>query len=271
MNKIRKAVVAGYFYPSNPQKLLDEIETLLSVAVREINLQNITGIISPHAGYIYSGKTAAFAYNLLKGKDVDRVIIISPSHREYFPGICIYEGDGYETPLGIVEVDTFLADKLAEENKIIYRGIQGHRDEHAIEVQIPFLQKILMEFKIIPIVMGDQSKIYVDELADRIHRIADNKTLIVASSDLSHFYSKQEAERLDSIIERDINEFNFEKLQHDLEYKNCEACGGGPIVAMMKAAFLMNKKNAQVLNRSNSGDTTGDYNDVVGYLSAVVY
>ncbi len=271
MNKIRKATVAGYFYPSNPQKLSDEIETLLSISNPEITLQNITGIISPHAGYIYSGRTAAFAYNLLRNKPIDKVIIISPSHREYFPGVSIYNGDGYETPLGIVEINRELADNIVNGQKIIYKGIEGHTEEHAIEVQIPFLQKVLTEFKIVPIVMGDQSQLFIAALANRIHQVADETTLIVASSDLSHYYSKQEADKLDTVIENDINEFNFKKLQHDLDHKNGEACGGGSIVAMMEAASLMNKKNAKVLNRSNSGDTTGDYSGVVGYLSAAVY
>jgi AmmeMemoRadiSam system protein B len=271
MTKIRKAAVAGYFYPSNPEKLSDEIETLISISNPGINLKNITGIVSPHAGYIYSGRTAAYAYNLLSGKDIHKIIIISPSHREYFPGVCIYEGDGYETPLGVVEVDSELAGKLIDGNRIIYRGVEGHKDEHAIEVQIPFLQKMINKFKIIPIVMGDQGKMFVDKLAVKISEAADDKTLIVASSDLSHYYSKNQADELDSVIEEDINKFDSEKLQNDLKLKKCEACGGGPIVAMMKAAFLMNKKNAKVLNRSNSGDTTGDYSGVVGYLSAAVY
>ena len=264
-------MVAGYFYPSNSKKLLDELETLLSISNPKLNLQSITGIISPHAGYIYSGRTAAFAYSLLKEKEINKVIIISPSHREYFPGICIYDGDGYETPLGIVKVDTSFVDKMVRDSKIIYKGIEGHREEHAIEVQIPFLQRMLTEFKIIPIVMGDQGQIYIDELANKIYQVADEKTLIVASSDLSHYYSKKEADQLDSIVENDINEFNYEKLQNDLDYKNCEACGGGPIIVLMKAASLMNKKHAVVLNRSNSGDITGDYNGIVGYLSAVIY
>jgi AmmeMemoRadiSam system protein B len=271
MAKIRKAAVAGYFYPSDPRKLSDEIETLLSCSIPGIDLLSITGIVSPHAGYIYSGRTSAFAYNLLKGKDINKVIIISPSHREYFPGVCIYEGDGYETPLGVVEVDLELAGKLTDGNRIIYKGVEGHGDEHAIEVQIPFIQKMINEFKIVPIVMGDQGKIFIDEVAVKISEAADDKTLIVASSDLSHYYSKKDADELDSVIEEDINNFNFKKLQNDLELKNCEACGGGPIVAMMKATFLMNKKNAFVLNRSNSGDVTGDYSGVVGYLSAAVY
>ena len=271
MSKIRDAVVAGYFYPKDPKKLSDEIDTLLSISNPEINIQNLNGIVSPHAGYIYSGRTAAYAYNLLKEKDINKVIIISPSHREYFPGACVYEGDGYKTPLGIVEIDKELVSKLIDGNRIIYTGIEGHREEHAIEVQIPFLQKTLKEFKLIPIVMGDQGKMFIDELSDSISKAADDKTLIVASSDLSHYYSKNEADELDSVVEKDINEFNYQKLQNDLEQRNCEACGGGPIVVMMKAASLMKKENAIVLNRSNSGDTTGDYSGVVGYLSAAVY
>jgi MEMO1 family protein len=271
MNKIRKAAVAGYFYPSNPEKLLIEIDTLLSISTSNLNVKNIMGIIVPHAGYIYSGRTAAYAFNLLKGKDINKVIIISPSHREYFPGVCIYEGGGYETPLGIVEIDGDLADRLADKNRIIYKGVDGHREEHAIEVQIPFLQKVLDEFKIVPIAMGDQGKMFVDEVAFKICETADEKTLIIASSDLSHYYSKREADELDAVIENDINSFNHEKLQSDLDNKNCEACGGGPIIVMMKTAALMNRRNSKVLDRSNSGDVTGDYNSVVGYLSAVIY
>ena len=271
MSNIRKPAVAGYFYPSNPNKLSDEIETLLSICKPKINLENVTGIVSPHAGYVYSGRTAAYAYNLLKNKDINKVIIISPSHKEYFPGICIFEGDAYETPLGVIEIDTLLADKLSETSRIIYKGIEGHKDEHAVEVQIPFLQKTLNEFRIVPIVMGDQGRMFIDELASKISECSDTKTLMVASSDLSHYYSVLEADELDSIAEKNINEFDYEKLQTDLELKNCEACGGGPIVVMMKAASLMNKKNAIVLNRSNSGDVSGDFSGVVGYLSAAVY
>ncbi len=271
MNKLRKAAVAGYFYPSDPVKLSKEIETLLSISKPVIDLPYITGILSPHAGYIYSGRTAAFAYNLLRGKEFNKVVIISPSHREYFPGICIYEGDGYETPLGAVEIDKEFGDKMVDGNRIIYKGIEGHKDEHAIEVQIPFLQKMLNDFKIIPVVMGDQGDMFINELAIRISQTADDKTLIVASSDLSHYYTKHESDQLDSVIEKDINDFNYEKLQNDLKLKNCEACGGGPIVVMMKAASIMNKKNSVVLNRSNSGDITGDYSGVVGYLSAAVF
>ena len=269
--KIRHQQVAGYFYPAEKEKLENDISLLLNVAKPEKSFNKIFGIVSPHAGYVYSGKTAAYVYNLLKDKSYKTVIVISPSHAEYFPGICIYDGDAYETPLGIVEIDQNITDKLTENSKLVFRGIQGHRREHALEVQIPFLQSVLKDFKIVPIVMGDQSKMFVDHLAEKISKVVDEETLTVASSDMSHFYDSSEANRLDSVVEQRINEFDFEQLLKDLDDHECEACGGGPIAAMMKAASLKNINKSLVINRSDSGDVTGDKSEVVGYLSAVVY
>jgi len=270
MNNIRHPAVAGLFYPSDSIKLRAEIETMLSAADSKPVASNIFGIVSPHAGYIYSGLTAAYGFNLLKNKNYDKVIIVSPSHREYFAGASIFNGDAYETPLGVVEIDKELAQKIIEGSKTIFFGMEGHRQEHAIEVQIPFLQTVLTDFKIVPIVMGDQGEVFVDDLANQIAKAADDKTLIVASSDLSHFYSKQKAFELDSIVVKHITDFDYEKLQNDLNSRKCEACGGGPIVALMKAAALLKKNKSVVLNRSDSGDVSGDDSEVVGYLSAVI-
>ncbi len=271
MKEFRKAAVAGLFYPSDQKKLSEEINLLLSISQTEKIFPGITGIISPHAGYIYSGRTAAYAYNLLKEKNFKNVIILSPSHREYFPGACIYSGDGYETPLGVVGINKVMTENIIEGSKTIFKGTQGHKQEHAIEVQVPFLQIVLNDFQIIPVVMGDQSKIFVDELAEQIAKVLDDDTIIVASSDMSHYYTKQKADELDSIVEKAVKDFEYEKLQEYFERRVCEACGGGPIIAMMKAASLINRKNSFVLHRSDSGDVTRDFNEVVGYLSAVVY
>lgn len=271
MNYVRPAQVAGYFYPANPDKLKKDISLMLEVTKSKNSINNIFGIVSPHAGYVYSGKTAAHAYNLLNGKNYRRVVIISPSHSEYFPGICIFEGDAYETPLGILKVDKEFRELFLTDDELIFKGFEGHRREHALEVQLPFLQSVLNNFKIVPIVMGDQSKLNVDKLAKKLAELSDNETLIVASSDLSHFYSKSHADRLDSIVEKRIREFDFNNLQTDLDTHVCEACGGGPIVALMKSADLKNIRHSLVLNRSDSGDVTGDNKEVVGYLSAVFY
>ena len=271
MNSIRPAQVAGYFYPSNPDKLKQDINLLLDVTKPKEKIDKIFGIVSPHAGYIYSGRTAAHAYNLLVGKKYKRVVIISPSHSEYFPGVSIFEGDAYETPLGLLRVDKEFREKLLTEDGIIFKGFEGHRREHALEVQLPFLQSVLEDFTIVPIVMGDQSKDIVDTLAEKLAQIADDKTLIVASSDMSHFYSKLKADQLDSVVEKRVMEFDFDSLQNDLNNRKCEACGGGPIVVLMKAAKLKNIQHSMVLHRSDSSDVTGDEKEVVGYLSAVFY
>jgi AmmeMemoRadiSam system protein B len=271
MENVRSAQVAGYFYPADPQQLRSEIKVFLETTKPVDVIENIFGIISPHAGYVYSGKTAAYVYNLIKGKNFKRVVIISPSHSEYFAGISVYYGDAYETPLGLLEVDKEFVSKLVENSKTIFKGVEGHRNEHALEVQLPFLQSVLNDFKIVPVVMGEQGRMYVDELAKKLSAVTDDETLIVSSSDLSHFHSKSEADKLDSIVEKRISSFDFDGLQKDLDNHNTEACGGGPIVAMMKAAALKDKNHALVVHRSDSGDVSGDNREVVGYLSAVVY
>lgn len=271
MNYVRPAQVAGHFYSSNPDKLRKDIELLLDVTRPKEKIKNVFGIVAPHAGYVYSGKTAAHAYNLLIGKTYKRVVVISPSHSEYFPGISLFEGDAYETPLGILKVDKDFREKLITGDGVMFKGFEGHRREHALEVQLPFLQTVLNDFKIVPVVMGDQSKRNVDTLAKQLAEVSDDETLIVASSDLSHFYNKTQADRLDSVIEKRVREFDFDSLQIDLETHACEACGGGPIVALMKTANLKNIKHSAILHRSDSGDITGDNKEVVGYLSAVFY
>lgn len=271
MKTIRHPEVAGYFYPADPGRLKLEVKALLEGSKPFRTYEQVFGIVAPHAGYLYSGRTAAYAYNLIYGKKIKRVIILSPSHSEYFPGVCIYEGDAYETPLGIIDIDIDGSEKMIEGSKSIFKGLQGHRREHALEVQLPFLQSVISGFKIIPVVIGDQSKIFIDELARQIVKIYDSETLIVASSDLSHFHDADTANVLDSIVAGRIQSFEYDLLQRDLENNNCEACGGGPIVAMMEAAALMNINGAEILNRSDSGDVTGDKKEVVGYLSAVVF
>lgn len=271
MNNIRQPAVAGMFYPSDSKQLHADVQWMLSSVEAKPITSKVLGIVAPHAGYVYSGQTAAYGFNLLKDKNYNKVIIISPSHYEYFTGASIYDGDAYKTPLGIVEVDRDLAQKIIHSSKTIFFGKEGHHHEHAVEVHVPFLQIILKDFKIVPIVMGDQSRIYIDDLAERIASVVDENTVIISSSDLSHFYPKQKAFALDSIVAQDISDFDYEKLQSDLERRKCEACGGGPIVVLMKAAVLLKKKKSMILNRSDSGDVSGDNSEVVGYLSAAIY
>ena len=271
MSSIRKPSVAGFFYPSSPRKLRDEINLMLDVSKPEKEYNEVFGIVAPHAGYGYSGKTAAYAYNTVKDKNYETVIVISPSHRQYFAGVSVYAGSAYRTPLGDAVINKEFVAKLIEADNVIFEGTHGHGAEHALEVQIPFIQTVFGNVTIVPLVMGDQKDSVVYRLAEAIAQTTDEKTLVIASSDLSHFYTKDSADKLDSVVEDNINSFNYEQLLADLNSRNCEACGGGPIAAMMKAAETKGYTNAKVLERTDSGDITGDYTEVVGYLSAVVY
>jgi MEMO1 family protein len=275
MNKdvYRPPAVAGMFYPGNPETLSRDLDTLFQKALPNESKSKVFGLIAPHAGYVYSGFTAAMAYNQIKGRNYNTVIIISPSHREYFPGISIYNGKGYETPLGTIEVDQELKQKLIECGEPIFESIQGHRSEHALEVQLPFLQKILKNFKIVPIVMGDQNSKICTHLGESIGKVLEGRedVLIVASSDLSHFYTSNEAKKLDKVIMDDVNSFDWEKLLIDLSAKRTEACGGGPIAAMLIAAKKLGADKSEVVHYCDSGDVTGDKSEVVGYLSALIW
>jgi len=270
MESIREPAVAGTFYPASSIKLREAVEQYLNETALDEDYKGLFGIVAPHAGYLYSGKTAAYAYNAIK-KQYNTVIVLSPSHREYFPGISIYNGEGYKTPLGIIPVNKFLREKLLFNSKNIFAGNDGHHSEHAVEVQLPFLQVVLQDFTLVPIVIGDQRRSFLDELAYKLADSVDDNTLIIASSDLSHFFPRDAANKLDERIEKNIENFDYETLMHDLETSQCEACGGGAVVAMMKTADILDKHKSKVLKRANSGDVTGDYSEVVGYLSAVIY
>jgi AmmeMemoRadiSam system protein B len=272
--KVRQPAVAGMFYPADKEELLLTLDALFAQAekTKEKRNLNVAGIIAPHAGYVYSGKTAAFAYNTIVGKKYKTVAVVSPSHREYFPGVSVYDGDAYETPLGIIEMDDELRRKLIYNSRYIFGSEQGHRGEHALEVHLPFLQYALEnDFKLLPIVMGDQKEGYINELAAKLAEIYDDEILFVASTDLSHYYPRSIAEELDANVERRINAFQFEELRRDVERKLSEACGAGPTIAVMKALHKSGKRNAEVLYRTDSGEASLDFSQVVGYLSAIIY
>lgn len=259
------------FYPGDRLTLDRDVDALLKRAEVKKLRGELCGLISPHAGYVYSGYTAANGYRLLKGKSVQTVVIIAPSHREYFTGVSVFAGSAYSTPLGILEVDDDLRSELVHDGGAIEASLLGHREEHAIEVQLPFLQKVLTDFKILPIVMGDQRGEFCFALGNKLGKILKGRNaLLVASSDLSHYYPYDIACKLDQVVINDVQGFDEEKLLKDLDTKRAEACGGGPIIAMLIAAKELGADKVEILHYCNSGDVTGDKDGVVGYLSAAV-
>jgi len=269
--KIRPPAVAGMFYPENKVTLDQDVAMVLEES-REIDLQGeIIGMVVPHAGYMFSGGVAARAYRQLFDSKIEVVVVIAPSHCEYFTEISIYDGYAYSTPLGTLPVDKELAQELADQSPQIILSDKGHRfEEHALEVQLPFLQKIIDDFRFVPIVMGEHNQDNIDSLANGLAQVLkDKQALIIASTDLSHFYNDEKANSLDQVVVDDIENFDEEQLFQDLQSGECEMCGGGPAVAVMKACKLLGASQSQVLLYRNSGDITGDREEVVGYLSAI--
>jgi len=270
---VRKAADAGQFYPADKTELGSMIDGFLNNAELPQLEPNIRAIIVPHAGYVYSGQVAAYAYKALIGKNISRVIILGNSHQEFFDGASIYPKGYFETPLGKVEIDSDFAQKLMDANPKIYFKESAHLEEHSLEVQLPFLQKTLDSFKIVPIILGNQAGI-TDILIAALRPLLDDKTLIIASSDLSHYPNYDGAEYSDGkVIEAILtgNKENLIKTISALEKESISgletcACASDSIEVMMG---LMEGKNAKLLNAANSGDISGDKSRVVGYASIV--
>jgi len=270
--EIREPAVAGSFYPNDPVVLKKQIRGFLDNVPEEKIEGKIIALISPHAGYMYSGQVAAFGYKLLEGSDFNRVIVIAPSHRAHFHGASVYNKIGYKTPLGIVPVDRDLCNRIIAQDKMISYYPQAHTQEHSLEVHVPFLQIVLKEFRLVPIVMGSQDFDTCRILSEAILKaIRDERVLIVASSDLSHFHRYDKAVSLDKTVLDHIDKLDAGGLEQDLKDGRCEACGGGPIVTAMLISEKLGANKAKVLNYANSGDITGDKSGVVGYAAAVLY
>ena len=269
--QIRPAAVSGMFYPSDPTILSVQVDQLLDMHQEPRIEGKPLGLISPHAGYMYSGYTAAAGFAQLRDREINTAIIISPSHREYFNGLSIYDGDAYRTPLGIVEMDRDLRDRLLKHKGAFMLSKFGHRDEHAVEVQLPFLQRINDEIKILPIVMGDQRRDLCRLLGEILGKeISDDRVVIIASSDLSHMHDDSRARVLDMVAAGDIEQISAAKFVDDIACRRTEACGGGPIAAVLHACFQRGATRTVILHQCTSGDVTGDRRSVVGYLSAAL-
>ncbi len=267
----RESPHAGTWYPGTKQELTEMIATFMKNARVRVRGE-IYGLISPHAGYIYSGPVAAFAYTIVKGQNFDDVIVIGPSHHHGFHGASVDTMTGRSTPLGKVDFDLELARSLISKNKNITYDPAAHREEHSVEIQIPFLQTVLGSFKTVEIVMGTQDYGTCEMLSDAIVQAAKGrKILIVASSDLSHYHSHKEAEKLDNLVVDAVAQYDPELLYNRLSKDSCEACGGGPIMTTMLITKKLGATKAKPLMYATSGNTSGNYSQVVGYLAAAFY
>jgi len=255
-NRIRQAAVAGLFYPADPTALSSQIDAFLNAA--ECKESSPKAMIVPHAGTIYSGPVAASAYAQLKniGHKIKRVILLGPAHRVGFRGLAAPSHQYFETPLGQIEIDLEAVKKITEKFPQVILDDRPHAEEHSLEVQLPFLQKTLGNFKLLPLVVGQAT---ADEVAEVIREYwGGPETLVVISSDLSHFHDYATAIKRDTETSAAIETLHGETIGPE------DACGFLPVRGLLKIAEEKNLK-VETIDQRNSGDTAGDKNRVVGY------
>jgi AmmeMemoRadiSam system protein B len=269
---LRRAAVAGSWYPGDAPSLAAEVEGYLD-AVPPVDLPGpLLALISPHAGLRYSGPVAAHAYALLRGMSGLTAVLVGPSHRAAFDGVSVFAHGAFETPLGTLPVDEVAARALVDAGRGIRDFASPHRDEHSLEMQLPFLQHLIPGLRVVPVLMGRQSRNEVDALARALASVLPGRdAVMVASSDLSHYHPAPVAQEMDSHVLADIARFDPEGLMDRLESAPGHACGGGPIVAVMKAARALGAERAIVMRYADSGDAgERDKRRVVGYVSAAL-
>lgn len=278
MYDVRPPAVAGSWYPATGARLSAAVDAhLASVPLDEVGACPCA-IIAPHAGLMYSGPVAAYAYALVHRCPYAAVVLVGPSHFVGFQGVSIWPRGEWSTPLGAVKVADSLAGALAEESQEILEHPAAHGREHSIEMQLPFVARLLPGVPIVPLVMGYQQRATAMALGDALARAirshqrrTPGDILLVASSDLSHYEDAATASRLDASVVRYVEALDAGGLMDALEREPRHACGGGPMVSVLRAAVQLGGTRARVLRYADSGDVSGDKSSVVGYMAAAIW
>jgi len=268
MTGIRKPAVSGYFYPAEKNELLRMIQNFVQ-PVRE--KEKAIAIVCPHAGYIYSGKTAGIVYSKITPPDT--AVILGPNHHGYGEPYAVEKTGRWLTPLGTVEIDTELAELLLKHRYLEEDSI-AHRPEHSVEVQVPFLQYLNPKIKIVPVVLSGplMSPAWYDignAIGEAIIEYGKN-TLIVASSDFTHYETREQAESKDRYAIEAILALDENRFAERVEERNITACGYAPIIAAIVGSRRLGAKSARLLDYRTSGDVSGDYDQVVGYAGIIM-
>ncbi len=272
MGATRRAAFAGSWYPRTASSIAAEVDCYLEAAGTPRIEGRLVALVSPHAGLHYSGPVAAHSYALLRERQGLTVVLVGPAHRAAFEGVALYARGAWETPLGSAPIDEELAEALLAADPEVFEDAGAHRSEHSLEMQLPFLQRVVGELRIVPLLMGTQSREEVDALARALAKVAAGRDVVLlASSDLSHYQPAPVASRLDAEVVEDVRRLDAESLMHRLETRDNVACGGGPLVAVLKAARALGADHVSVLRYADSGDAgEHDKSHVVGYLAAAV-
>lgn len=237
----------------------------------QVHIDELTALIAPHAGLMYSGPVAAHAYACLRARLFPLIVLVGPSHFVGFDGVSIVPRGGFETPFGVAHIDEACAAALMRATPIVFDYPAAHAREHSLEMQLPFVQQIAPRASIVPLLMGYQSAQTSRTLGEVLGEVLKNRgALLVASTDLSHFHDRVSAAQLDRVVLNHLARFDTDGMQRALDARPEHACGGGPLVAVMHAARALGAQGGLVLNYADSGDVSGDVSSVVGYLAGAL-
>lgn len=264
---LRKPAVAGSFYPGTRDSLKAALDNIMEFQLQKTTpVDGLNGMVVPHAGYMYSGKTAAMAYSMLKGSRAGRFVIIGPNHSSFPFYSAVYPSGQWNTPLGNVAVDEKLCRAIADSNQGARIDPSAHNHEHSVEVQIPFLQYMMgNDILISPIIMGSQGAGEAHKMAQALLKMEDD-FIIIASSDLNHYENLEITKRKDKLLLDAILDLDIAMFYNVLKEHEISACGYGPIAVLMEYTMEKNGKLG-LLGHSTSYDYSGDSNNVVGYAA----
>lgn len=269
MHPIRPPAVSGTWYPGSAAALASAVDHHLERVGHSPRLASLTALIAPHAGLVYAGPVAAHAYRQLEGRHVETVVLVGPSHFVRFDGVSVYRRGGWDSPLGVAPIDEMCAARLMAASPLIQEQPEAHVREHSLEMQVPFIRRVLPHASIVPLVVGWQTPEVARELGRALaDALRDRRAVMVASSDLSHYHDAESAHALDLQVVEAVEQFDPDGLQDLLTRNEQHACGGGPMVAVMRAAKALGARDSVVLNYADSGDVSGDRTSVVGYMAA---
>jgi AmmeMemoRadiSam system protein B len=271
---VRRTSVAGTWYPDNPARLVSHVDGYLERARIDDPAGRLRAIVVPHAGLMYSGPVAAYAYNVARRHLHSALVLVGPSHFIPFHGVSIWPDGEWETPLGPVTVNRTLAAALSAASSQVIELPAAHGREHCLEMQMPFIAHVLPGVPIVPMVMGHQTRETAFALGAAIAQAVDahaTDALLVASSDLSHYEDAATAAALDREVIEYVERLDPDGLMRALEAEPRHACGGGPMVAVLHAARRLGASHARLLQYADSGDVSGDKSSVVGYMAAAIW
>ena len=273
---LRPAAVAGTWYPASAGALAREVDRYVEAASSGVD-GTINAIVAPHAGIMFSGPVAAHAYKAAARQPYDVAVLVGPSHFVAFDGVAVYPDGAFASPFGPIAVDAAAAGAIVAAGDVIHPQPAVHAREHSLEMQLPFLGRLFPGLPIVPLLMGHQRRPTIEALARVLSAgLASRRALLVASTDLSHYFDAATAGRLDGEVCDAIAAFDAERLLERFERYAVDergrhvGCGVGPAIAVMMAARALGARAARVLRYGHSGEVSGDYDGVVGYVAAAI-